>query len=107
MADQTLSPSGSPAKIEVRAKPGFGKRAVLYTRVSTGDQHPETQSYDLRELAKQRRYEIVNEYADIISGAKSKHPGLDQLLADARRHHFDVVLVGYPPAISGHSAPTF
>jgi predicted site-specific integrase-resolvase len=97
-------PQGSPAKIEVWAKPGCGKRAVLYTRVSTGDQHPETQPYDLRELAKQRRYEIVHEYADIISGAKSKRPGLDQLLADARRHRFDVVLVGYPPAISGHSA---
>jgi DNA invertase Pin-like site-specific DNA recombinase len=92
MADQKLSPSGSPAKIEVRAKSGFGKRAVLYTRVSTGDQHAETQLYDLRELAKQRRYEIVHEYTDTISGAKSKRPGLDQLLADARRHRFDSFL---------------
>ncbi len=72
---------------------GSGKRAVLYTRVSTGDQHPETQLYDLRELAKQRRYEIVHEDTGTISGAKSKRPGLDQLLADARRHRFDVVLV--------------
>jgi DNA invertase Pin-like site-specific DNA recombinase len=93
MADQTLSLSGSPAKIEVRAKAGSGKRAVLYTRISTGDQHAETQLYDLRELAKQRRYEIVHEYTDTISGAKSKRPGLDQLLSDARRHRFDVVLV--------------
>src|ERR1700751_4896636 len=93
MAEQKLSPSGSPAKVEVRAKAGSGKRAVIYTRVSTGDQHPETQLYDLRELAKQRRYEIVHEYTDTISGAKSKRPGLDQLMADARRHRFDVVLV--------------
>jgi DNA invertase Pin-like site-specific DNA recombinase len=93
MAHQTLSPSGSPAKIEVRAKAGSGKRAVLYARISTGDQNAETQLYDLRELAKQRRYEIVHEYTDAISGAKSKRPGLDQLLADARRHRFDVVLV--------------
>src|ERR1700756_2153938 len=93
MADQTLSLSDSSAKIEVRANAGSGKRAVLYTRVSTGDQHAETQLYDLRELAKQRRYEIVHEYTDTISGAKSKRPGLDQLLADARRHRFDVVLV--------------
>jgi len=93
MADQTLSPSDSPAKVEVRAKASSGKRAVLYTRVSTGDQHPETQLYDLRELAKQRRFEIIHEYTDTISGAKSKRPGLDQLLADARRHRFDVVLV--------------
>jgi hypothetical protein len=40
--------------------------------ISTGDQHSETQLYDLRELAKQRRYEIVHEYTDTISGAKSK-----------------------------------
>src|SRR6266480_5580001 len=77
MADQKLSPQGSPAKIEVRAKAGSGKRAVIYTRVSTGDQHAETQLYDLRELAKQRRYEIVHEYTDTISGAKSKRPGLE------------------------------
>jgi len=93
MADQKLSPSGSRAKIEVRAIPGSGKRAVIYTRVSTGDQHAETQLYDLRELAKQRRYEIVHEYTHTISGAKSKRPGLDRLLDDARRHRFDVVLV--------------
>jgi hypothetical protein len=29
MADQKLSPSGSPAKIEVRAKPGSGKRIFV------------------------------------------------------------------------------
>ena len=69
------------------------KRAVLYCRVSTGDQHLETQLLDLRELAKQRGLEIVREYSDIISGAKSKRPGLDQLMSDARRHRFDVVLV--------------
>src|SRR5712692_10894026 len=93
MADQTLSLPCSHAKTEIPAKAGSSKRAVIYTRVSTGDQHPETQLYDLRELAKQRRYEIVHEYTDTISGAKSKRPGLDQLLADARRHRFDIVLV--------------
>jgi len=69
------------------------KRAALYMRVSTLDQHPETQLHDLRGLAAQRGYEIVNEYTDRISGAKAKRPGLDQLLADARRGKFDVVLV--------------
>ena len=69
------------------------KRAVIYARVSTGDQHLETQLLDLRELAKQRGLEIVHEYSDIISGSKSRRPGLDQLMADARRHRFDIVLV--------------
>ncbi len=86
MATEKLSPGALPTK----AKP---KRAALYCRVSTGDQHLETQLLDLREMAKQRGFEIVHEYTDIISGAKSKRPGLDQLLVDARRHRFDIVLV--------------
>lgn len=69
------------------------KRAVLYTRVSSLDQHPETQLCDLRPLAAARGYEIVGEYTDTISGSKAKRPGLDQLMADARRRRFDVVLV--------------
>ena len=69
------------------------KRAVIYCRVSTGDQHLETQLLDLRELAKQRGLEVVREYTDVISGAKAKRPGLDQLMSDARRHRFDVMLV--------------
>lgn len=55
MAIETLSPGVIPA----RAK---SKRAILYTRVSTADQHPETQLLDLRQMAKDRGYEIVCEY---------------------------------------------
>ena len=69
------------------------KRAVLYMRVSSLDQHPETQLHDLRQMAAQRGLEIVHEYTDRISGAKARRPGLDQMLADARRGRFDVVLV--------------
>ena len=69
------------------------KRAAIYTRVSTADQHPETQLYDLREMAKQRGYETVCEYSDVISGSKAKRPGLEALMADAGRRRFDVVLV--------------
>ena len=68
-------------------------RAALYTRVSTLDQHPETQLLDLRQMAAQRGLEVVHEYTDRISGTKAKRPGLDQLLHDARRGRFDVVLV--------------
>ena len=81
---------GASPKTELPSKTKPTKRAAIYTRVSGGDQHPETQLYDLRELAKQRRCEIVKEYSDMISGAKSKRPGLDKLLADAGRHRFDV-----------------
>ena len=69
------------------------KRAALYMRVSTLDQHPETQMYDLRGLAAQRCFQIVQEYTDRISGAKAKRPSLDRLMADARRGRFEIVLV--------------
>ena len=69
------------------------KRAALYMRVSSLDQHPETQLHDLYEMAVQRGYEIVHEYVDRISGAKARRPGLDELMRDARRGRFDVVMV--------------
>ena len=69
------------------------KRAALYMRVSSLDQHPETQLLDLRQMAAQRGYEIVQEYTDRISGAKARRPGLDEMMTDARRGRFDVVLV--------------
>ena len=69
------------------------KRAALYMRVSTVDQHPETQLLDLRQLAAQRGFQIIAEYTDRISGAKARRPGLDQLMKEARRGRFDVVLV--------------
>jgi DNA invertase Pin-like site-specific DNA recombinase len=69
------------------------KRAALYMRVSTLDQHPETQLYDLRQMAQQRGYRIVEEFTDRISGAKARRPGLDAMMRDARRGRFDVVLV--------------
>lgn len=69
------------------------KRAVLYMRVSTVDQHPESQLQDLRQLATQRGLQIIQEYTDRISGVKARRPGLDQLMQDARRGRFDVLLV--------------
>ena len=68
------------------------KRAALYSRVSTYDQNPQTQILDLRQMAAQRGYVIVKEYTDKISGTKAKRPGLDAMMADARRGQFDVVM---------------
>jgi DNA invertase Pin-like site-specific DNA recombinase len=62
-------------------------------RQTTVDQRPGTQLYDLRSLAEQHGFEIVKEYTDKISGVKAKRAGLDQLLADARRRRFDLVIV--------------
>jgi len=70
------------------------KKCALYARVSTTEQHIETQLYDLRQLATQRGFEIVAEYTDNgISGTKARRPGLDALMSDARRRKFSVVMV--------------
>jgi DNA invertase Pin-like site-specific DNA recombinase len=54
----------------------------------------ESQLYDLRELAAQRGFEVVHEYEDRgVCGKKARRPGLDLLMADARRKKFSVVLV--------------
>jgi DNA invertase Pin-like site-specific DNA recombinase len=69
-------------------------RAAIYTRVSTLDQNPQSQLLDLQQLASQRSFAIVKTYVDHgFSGTKARRPGLDEMLHDARRHHFDVVLV--------------
>src|SRR5579872_634166 len=94
-----LPARAAPAPGRARASgPGHSgasmKRAALYLRVSTLDQHPENQQLDLRKLARQREWEIVNEYCDHgISGVRTRRPALDQLLEDARRSQFDVLLV--------------
>jgi len=67
-------------------------RAALYARVSTSDQTAENQLRDLRAHAQARGWSAV-EYTDAISGAVSKRPALDALMADARRRNFDLVAV--------------
>jgi len=50
-------------------------RAALYMRVSTVDQHPETQLLDLRQMAAQRGLDIVSEFTDRISGTRPSGQG--------------------------------
>src|SRR5271156_1319122 len=69
------------------------KKAGIYVRISTADQHVESQLYDLRELASRRSFEVVKVYQDCgVSGRRARRPGLDALMADARQHKFEVVL---------------
>jgi DNA invertase Pin-like site-specific DNA recombinase len=69
------------------------KRAAIYLRVSSIDQHPESQLRDLEVMAQQRGLEIVQRYTDRITGTRARRPGLDEMMADARRGKFDIVLV--------------
>jgi DNA invertase Pin-like site-specific DNA recombinase len=62
--------------------------------VSTLDQNPATQLADLEQLARQRGFEIVADYVDHgYSGIRTRRPALDQMLAEARRGRFDVLLI--------------
>src|SRR6266481_5725681 len=74
---------------------GMDKRAAIYVRVSTDRQTIESQLRELRQIAERRGWEVVHEYHDAgISGAKSREgrPGLDEMLKDAQRRQFDVVM---------------
>lgn len=67
-------------------------KAAIYARVSTFDQEPENQLQELRRYVEARGWTAV-EYVDRgVSGAKDRRPALDQLLTDARRRRFDVVV---------------
>jgi len=71
------------------------KRAAIYVRVSTDKQTVENQVRELRQIAERRGWDIVEEYHDAgISGAKGREarPGLDQMLKDAQRRRFDVII---------------
>jgi DNA invertase Pin-like site-specific DNA recombinase len=70
------------------------KKAAIYARVSTPEQRVESQLYDLRNLAAQRGFDVVQEYCDRgICGSKTRRPALEALMADARRGKFSVLLV--------------
>ena len=82
---------GPLGRVQVLEGPAT-KRAALYLRISTADQSPEMQRYDLERLAAQRGLAIVETYVDQASGAKARRPGLERMMADARHAKFDVVL---------------
>ena len=70
------------------------KRVGIYARVSTDDQSTENQLLDLRRYIEQRGWRIGKEYIDHgVSGAKDRRPALDELMTDARKRRFDIVLV--------------
>src|SRR5207248_1073094 len=67
-------------------------RAAIYARVSTSDQTVDNQLLELRRYIEARGWTAV-EYVDRgVSGAKDRRPALDELLKDARRRRFDVLV---------------
>ena len=72
-------------------------RAAVYARVSTTNgQSTENQligSTGLRAYVAARGWQAVDYIDEGVSGAKDRRPGLDRLVADARRRRFDVLVV--------------
>jgi len=67
---------------------------ALYTRVSSGDQTVENQLRALREYGDRAGWSIVADFTDhAVSGTREKRPGLDALMAEARRRKFDLIAV--------------
>ena len=67
-------------------------RAAIYARVSTFDQEPENQLQELRRYVEARAWTAV-EYVDRgVSGAKDRRPALDQMIGEAKRRQFDVLV---------------
>jgi DNA invertase Pin-like site-specific DNA recombinase len=71
------------------------RRAALYVRVSTDRQTVANQVAKLTEVAEARGWHVVATFTDAgISGAEGRRdrPGLDDMLKQAQRGTFDVVM---------------
>jgi DNA invertase Pin-like site-specific DNA recombinase len=74
----------------------MNKTAVIYARVSTGEQTPDNQLKELRAVASRLQWQIVKEYIDHgISGAEGREqrPAYDQLCTAITRREFKLVMV--------------
>ena len=69
------------------------KRVVSYSRVSTKEQDCSRQIEELREVAENHGWKIVDEYVDEgISGSTKSRPALDRMLKDAMSRKFEMVM---------------
>ncbi len=70
------------------------KKVAIYVRVSTKDQSVDMQLNDLQRYTKEREFNVFKVYNDNgVSGTKDKRAGLNQLMDDANKRKFDIVLV--------------
>ena len=65
---------------------------ALYARVSTSDQTTENQVLELQKVADRMGWTVTGTFLDVVSGAKSKRPGLDALMKCVARREFDMVM---------------
>ncbi len=69
-------------------------KPALYLRTSTDEQHTENQLPELERYVAARGWTVHHQYVDQgVSGAKASRPAFDEMMADARRKRFDVVVI--------------
>ncbi|GIU73298.1 MAG: resolvase [Bryobacteraceae bacterium] len=75
-------------------KPSARTRVALYARVSTSDQGQtaDNQLLPLREFAARQGWQVVDEFVDESSGARSDRPALRAMLEAASQRRFDLLL---------------
>ncbi|GIU73082.1 MAG: resolvase [Bryobacteraceae bacterium] len=75
-------------------KPSATTRVALYARVSTSDQGQtaDNQLLPLREFAARQGWQVVDEFVDESSGARSDRPALRAMLEAASQRRFDLLL---------------
>lgn len=69
------------------------RRAALWLRVSTPEQHAENQRPELEAMAKRRGLEVVRVFDETASGAAKDRTVLGAMLAAAHRRELDVLMV--------------
>ena len=68
-------------------------KVAIYVRVSTKKQDETNQLPRLREMARNRGFEVFREYSDEASAKDANRPGWKGLMQDAAEHKFDAILV--------------
>jgi DNA invertase Pin-like site-specific DNA recombinase len=69
------------------------KRAVIYARVSTGEQDTNNQVKQLESMALLENCMVIDKYIETISGGSANRPEFQRMLDDARLRKFDIILV--------------
>src|SRR5580704_1531546 len=68
-------------------------KTAIYARVSTRKQETDNQLQQLREFAANQGWEIIAEYADVVSGSgKKERPRFLAMMQDASQRKFDLLL---------------
>jgi DNA invertase Pin-like site-specific DNA recombinase len=69
------------------------KRAVLFLRVSTEEQKTDVQRDTLERLAAARGYTVVRVFDEKMSGAATRRPEFDAMMAFARKTNVDAIFI--------------